>query len=301
MTGDQSDMLSRIKAVLPTGWFPSSTPVLDGVLSGPAYMMAWLYSMLQFVILQSRRLTATGVYLDMIAVDFFGTFIKRRVNETDANFNIRIGKELFREKVTRNGMIQALTDLTGRAPAIFEPQRPADTGCWDGPTLAYNTAGGYGSLLLPFQYFITAYRPTGVGVASVAGYTTTSPLVTPTNGASITDGSGNVYTMSTSGSGEIFKNGSLIAGSNGTAQITSLAGVIWALSAPSGPWYTFVGGTFVAQTGSPFVGMPGAYGVGAIEYANPSMFVPPVADTDIQNVVNDVRPSATIAWMRISN
>jgi hypothetical protein len=223
--GTQSDMLSRIKAVLPTGWFPSSTPVLDGVLSGPAYMMAWLYSMLQFVILQARRLTATGVYLDMIAADFFGTFLKRRTNETDANFNIRIGKELFREKVTRHGMYQALLDLTGRAPSIFEPQRPADTGCWDGPTLAYNTAGGYGSLLLPFQYFITAYRPTGVGVANVAGRGTS-------------DG---------------------------------------------------------------FNGMPGGYTVGAIEYANPSMFVPPVADTDIQNVVNDVRPSATIAWMRISN
>jgi hypothetical protein len=198
-------------------------------------------------------------------------------------------------------MIQALTDLTGRAPAIFEPQRPADTGSWDGPTLAYNTAGGYGSLLLPFQYFITAYRPTGVGVANVAGYTTTSPIVTQTNGDSVTDGSGNVYTMGAAAGGQIFENGNFVSGSSGTAQITSLAGVIWAFAAPSGPWSTLVGGQFTSQTGSPFVGMPGGYTVGAIEYANPSMFVPPVADTDIQNVVNDVRPSATIAWMRISN
>lgn len=306
--GTQSDMLSRIKAVLPTGWFPSSTPVLDGVLSGPAYMMAWLYSMLQFVILQSRRLTATGVYLDMIAVDFFGTFLKRRVNETDANFNIRIGKELFREKVTRKGMVQALTDLTGRAPVIFEPERPADTGCWNGlgSTLAYNTSGGYGSLLLPFQYFITAFRPTGVGVAGVAGYSTLSPttipqIVTPTSGGQVVDNAGVVYTMSTNFGGSILANGVDIGASHGTAEITVANGVLWAFAAPSGPWFTYISGSFAGQTWSPSVGMPGAYGVGAIEYANPSMFVPPVTDADIQNVVNDVRPSATIAWMRISN
>jgi len=52
---------------------------------------------------------------------------------------------------------------------VFEPSRPADTGAWSGP-LGYGVAGGWGSLLLPFQCFVTAYRAQGSGIASTSGY-----------------------------------------------------------------------------------------------------------------------------------
>lgn len=223
-TGDQTNMLARVKAVLPRGWFPDTSPILDGVLSGPAYAWSWLYTMLAFVKAQSRRLTASGVFLDMIAADFFGSFIARRVNESDAALSGRIGKELFREKGTRAGLIAALKDLTGNTPGVFEPAYTFDTKGY-GVACGYGVAGGYGSLLLPFQAFVSIARPHGQGVANVAGY-------------------------------------------------------------------GHLGG---------FNGMPGGYGVGAIEYVTPAMFASPVSDTDIYNVINDVRPVATIMWTRITD
>lgn len=172
-TGNQNDMLCRIKSVLPSNWFPDETPVLDALLSGCAYGWAWVYSMIAYVILQARRLTATGPFLDMISTDFFGTFLPRRTGETDALFNARMTKELFREKGTRAGMVKALTDLTGIAPTIFEPAYTNDTGGWgQAQGLAYNTAGGYGNLQLPFQFFVTATRPLSSGIPSLAGYGT---------------------------------------------------------------------------------------------------------------------------------
>lgn len=155
---------------MPAQWFPSETPVLDGVMSGPAYAWAWLYSMISFVGLQARRATASGIFLDLIAADFFGTFLKRRTNESDALFSARIGLEMFREKGTRAGMIAALTDLTGRVPSIFEPANTEDTGGWSVGGVGYGVGGGYGDLQLPYQFFVTSYRPLGVGVASVAGF-----------------------------------------------------------------------------------------------------------------------------------
>lgn len=223
MIGDQSDFLRRLKAVMPNWWFPDVTPILDAVLTGCANAWAWNYQMLAFVKTQSRRLTASGVFLDMIASDFFGAFIRRRVNEPDAALSTRIGKELFREKGTRAGMIAALTDLTGNAPDIFEPANTFDTGGYN-IARGYSIAGGYGSLLLSYQCFITVFRPHGQGVSNVAGYGT-------------------------------------------------------------------LGG---------FFGMPGGYGVGAIEYVTPSMFAPQISDQDILDVIEDVRPVATIAWTRIS-
>jgi hypothetical protein len=58
---------------------------------------------------------------------------------------------------------------------IFEPAYCLDTGGYGvdpttGGGLAYNTLGGWGSLTLPFQCFITAYRPYGSGIASVSGW-----------------------------------------------------------------------------------------------------------------------------------
>jgi hypothetical protein len=169
MTGDADDILSRIKALLPRGWFPDSTPVLDALLSAHAWCLSFVYSLIQYAKSQTRIATATDGFLDLISYDFFGGNLPRRAQEQDDPFRTRIQASIFGEKVTRNGMIKALVALTGREPIIFEPARPADTGGW-GIATGWDTAGGWGELDLPAQVFITAFRPKGSGIPNVAGW-----------------------------------------------------------------------------------------------------------------------------------
>jgi hypothetical protein len=169
MTGDGNDMLARIKAVLPARWFPDATPLLDGLVTGLADASAWLYALLGNVKLQARLATATGGFLDMIGNDYFGARVLRRAGQGDAAFRARIETELLRERGTRPALIAVLEEMTGRTPIIFEPARPADTRAW-GIALGYGAAGGWGSLMLPFQCFVTAYRPLGQGIGAVNGW-----------------------------------------------------------------------------------------------------------------------------------
>jgi hypothetical protein len=170
MTGDSADILRRIKALLPFRWFPDSTPILDALLSGPAWALSLVYSLIQYAKLQTRIATATDGFLDLISYDFFGNTLPRKSQEMDAPFRKRILATLLQEKGTRAGMIKALTALTGRAPIIFEPARPADTGGWNAPNWGWSRAGCWGSLLLPAQVFITAFRPLGSGIPNVIGW-----------------------------------------------------------------------------------------------------------------------------------
>ena len=175
MTGDQQDITGRLQAVLPTHWFPDSAPILEGVLSGLASGWASIYGLLQYVKAQTRIGTASDIWLDVIALDFFGSRIVRLTNQSDDAFRNRILSEIFRERGTRAAVISALQDLTGRPPIVFEPARSTDTGGYTtltggGGGVAYGVAGGWGSLSLPYQSFITAYRPIGTGIATVGGW-----------------------------------------------------------------------------------------------------------------------------------
>jgi hypothetical protein len=175
MIGDRQDMLSRLRAVLPARWFPDQAPVLDGVLSGLASTWSWAFHLLLYVRAQTRIATATDIWLDIIALDFFGTRLVRRPGQSDELLRTRIKRELFRERGTREAVIAALRDLTGRAPIVFEPARSADTGGYSSAAhksggMGYGVAGGWGNLALPFQCFITAYRPIGSGIATVSGW-----------------------------------------------------------------------------------------------------------------------------------
>ncbi|UIN28741.1 hypothetical protein LZ757_04455 [Xylella fastidiosa subsp. morus] len=170
-TGDQTDIFRRIKALLPQ-WFSDNTPVLDALLCGFAYATAFVYVLIAYAARQTRIKTATDGWLDMIAADFFGASLLRKPGQSDASFRGRILADLFREQATRNGLVKVLTALTGRAPRILEPQRPLDTGSYGGPLLGYSLAGGYGSMLLPYQAFVTAFRPAGTGIPYVASYGT---------------------------------------------------------------------------------------------------------------------------------
>jgi hypothetical protein len=168
-TGDQQDILARIYRCLPP-WFGDSPPLLGALLNGVAHGLSFAYSLIIYARLQTRVRSATDAWLDMIAADFFGSAIRRSANQSDASFRGTILINLFRERATRNGMIKVLQDLTGRTPKIIEPRRPSDTGAYGGPLIGYGVAGAYGSMLMPYQAFVIAYRPLGTGIPSVAGY-----------------------------------------------------------------------------------------------------------------------------------
>ncbi len=185
-TGDQTDTAARARGTLPGGWFPrtaagtaSATPVLDAAMAGPAWGWAWLYGLLGYVTEQHRIETATDSNLDLIGGDYFGTGLIRRGGETDAAYRQRILANLLAPRGTRAAVITVLTALTGKAPTVFEPARPADTGAYGNIAagildtgLGYNVAGAYGDLLLPAQFFVTAHRPVGGGIQGAAGWNT---------------------------------------------------------------------------------------------------------------------------------
>ncbi len=171
MTGDQADMLSRLKAVLPR-WFPDASPILDAVLAGWASAHAAVYDLIRFGELQARIRTATDGWLDMIASDFFGNTLVRAVGQSDRSFRTRILVNLLRERATRNALRRVLLDVTGREPVIIEPTRPADCGGYGISACGYGAAGYYGSLSMPFQCFVQAKRPASSGIPQVGGYGT---------------------------------------------------------------------------------------------------------------------------------
>lgn len=170
-TGDQQDVYTRLRNFLPP-WFgdEDDSPIIRGLLNGFAYAGAFIYSLISYSRLQTRIKTATDGWLDMIAADFFGDALLRAANQADESFRGRILISLFRERATRAGLIRVLQYLTGRTPIVVEPTRPADTGAYGGPTIGYGAAGAYGSMLMPFQAFVTAFRPTGSGIPLIAGY-----------------------------------------------------------------------------------------------------------------------------------
>ncbi len=181
-TGDQSSFASRLRALLPRGWFadPGSTPFLDGVLGGLAFLHASGWAWVRFAAAQLRLATATGEFLDMLSGDFLGVSLPRRPGETDDAFRARIRREILRPKGTRAALVAEVLAVTGNVPTIVEPTNATDCGGYGsrsvagggGGGLAYGRVGAYGSRLLPYQAFLTVVRPLNPGIPLVAGYGT---------------------------------------------------------------------------------------------------------------------------------
>lgn len=166
MTGDKSDILSRLRGALPNGWFSREAPILDALLSGAAAIFAFVFDLLAYAKLQTRISTATDGWLDLISADFFGDQLPRN-GRNDAGFRAAIIAALFRERATRNGLAKMLADLTGNTPIIFEPGRATDALC-----IGANSYVGVvpvGSLSMPFQTFAQIKRAPGTGIPTVAG------------------------------------------------------------------------------------------------------------------------------------
>ena len=181
MVGDATDILVRLKSVLPKGWFSDQSPNLTAVLSCLAVPLAWLYSQLSFVRSQTRVGSATGVWLDLAAQDYLGRRCYRKPGETDAVYRLRIKNAILAGAVTRSALISNISALTGAVPAVFEPGNCQDTGSYgvvgaasfvQSCGLAYGLVGGWGSLQLPYQIFLTVTRRLANGEGGLSGYTT---------------------------------------------------------------------------------------------------------------------------------
>lgn len=169
MIGDLADMVSRIRQLLPGRWFADDAPNLNALLSGLGRSWAGLYTLLQEVRAQARIATAGGIFLDIAAQDYFGPALWRRSGEADGAFSARIRQNLLAPRATRAGLVEVLTGLTGRTPVIFEPLNATDAGGYN-VNAGYGVAGGYGCALIPYQVFVTAYRPDDLPVNHAGGY-----------------------------------------------------------------------------------------------------------------------------------
>lgn len=181
MTGDLLDVVSRLRTVLPKRWFSDDSPNLSALLKSIATPWAWLYQSISYVICQTRLATATDDWLDLISHDYFGDILPRDSGESDSSYRPRIQRALLRESATRSAISSGLNTLVGSQPMIFEPANCMDTGSYgafqdrsnlNGTGLAYGQAGGWGSLEIPLQFFVTVNRPPTPGISMLAGYGT---------------------------------------------------------------------------------------------------------------------------------
>lgn len=195
--GTTAGIAARLRSTLPTGWFPVSaaapaitvTPVLDGLLAGLAQAWSFCFGLLGTVVAQARLSTASGSFLDMISVDFFGSILPRRNGEPDESFRERIRSNLISRRGTRQDVVQAVARLTSAPPFICEPTRAADCGGYGGAGqpgigggLGYGVPGlVYGSASVPFQYLL-----------SISGFSSFAPgiLSRRESAATFVDGSG---------------------------------------------------------------------------------------------------------------
>jgi hypothetical protein len=118
--------------------------------------------LLETVRQEARLATVTDRFLDLACVDFFGRRLARRTAESDDALRARLQGAMHRLRGTRPSLIDAAS-VAGYSAVIFEPARPADTGAYSVPGgLAWGVAGGWGSLQMPLECFITLQAITAV-------------------------------------------------------------------------------------------------------------------------------------------
>lgn len=180
--GSVLDIVHRVRRLIPTGWFIFGAPYRDALLFGIGNISSWCFALIVYAKSQSRLSTAYGVWLDIFAFDFLGRFLTRNNIDDDAFRNI-IRATILQERVTRAGMINAVTTLTSNPPIIFEPWNTFDTGAYSSPpgigvpqygSFGYNVGkGGYGNMALNNQVFVQVIRGSGSGVPNVDGWSGT--------------------------------------------------------------------------------------------------------------------------------
>ena len=173
--GSSANILSRVRSLIPRRWFKWGAPIRDAILGGLSDSAAWNYVLIGYARAQTRLASAYGVWLDILAYDFLGRTLVRN-GTADNTFRAVIKATILQERVTRAGMINAVTTLTGKTPWVFEPWNTYDTGAYSGKNGKYGSMGygvgrgGYGNMKLPCQTFMKVTRSAGSGIPGVAGY-----------------------------------------------------------------------------------------------------------------------------------
>lgn len=172
---------SRLAELLPPSWFgtgatqvdgvtgEAETPILNTILAAFAYPLSWIYSLYQYTLNQNRLQTSSGVWIDRTSYDFFGNTLPRRSGESDASYSGRVQAWFSQPRLSRDGITEVVTDVTGYTPELLELWNPTDCGGYD-YVMGWDVAGHWGDLSLNNQFLITAYRPAGGGVPNVDGW-----------------------------------------------------------------------------------------------------------------------------------
>ena len=169
--GDEADLTNRIFRMLPASWFPNQAGTrIYATVRGFAAAFAAVWLQIVYTRLQTRLQTTTDGWVDLASQDFFGIRLPRRQFEPDATFSQRIRNEVIRLRNTRAALIKAAQDVTGRPAAAFEPFNPYDTGGWDTPALAWDTAGAWGDETATFTIFLNVARPISSGMVNLNGW-----------------------------------------------------------------------------------------------------------------------------------
>jgi hypothetical protein len=164
---DIEQFTQRQQALLPP-WFGDAAPILQAVLQGSAYCNNFIYSLMFYLRAQMRLETMSGDTLDLFAQDYFGNKLLRHFGESDNPYRARISASLLRPGATRPAMVQVLTELTGRAPVIWESG--IDSGFYN---YSFYNHTSYGTQDDAYQAWIIAYRPVPPNFGGVSYYAQT--------------------------------------------------------------------------------------------------------------------------------
>jgi hypothetical protein len=160
--GDAEDFRIRLRKLIPFSWFPRPAQILWGLLTGAANVFSAAYAQVKYAKTQTRLATMSDAFLDIAAMDYCGARLPRNPGESDNYYRQRIGMEVLRLRNTRQSVLVAIIELTGRVPQIFEPWNTNDTAAWDVSPWGGDpfTAKAYwGDTSLPYQFFVNAFRP----------------------------------------------------------------------------------------------------------------------------------------------
>jgi hypothetical protein len=176
-TGSSSDIVSKVKRLIPNRWFSYVATQRDAILGGLADISSWCYALIYYARSQTRLSTAYGIWLDIFSYDYLGFYLPRNGMIDDA-YRKLIKSTILQQRVTRAGMISAITTVTGNTPWIFEPNSAYDCGAYSAArggtqygTMGYGVGqGGYGNMALNNQTFIRAWITSPSGIPVVGGY-----------------------------------------------------------------------------------------------------------------------------------
>ena len=213
-TADSASILIRLVRLLPSRWWSTPAPVRDAILGGASDVLAQAQAFFAFAAAQMRLSSAVGFWIDLFAFDYLGLTTQRQTGESDTAYAARVRAAITQERVTRSGMISALTTLTGKAPIIIEPFQGSDCGGWSSRTRgvfitgwgwsvgnaadqarAGITSPGGGEIgqktgfstswgsREPTQVWITVFRPSsGQGIANLGGWSNRAVTTNTTGG-----------------------------------------------------------------------------------------------------------------------